>query len=64
VRSVPRKGLKAGGYYYVPNAQPQLPSPVSSLEDSYRLSVKVRDDEKALGLSDCIGAPPRPPIGN
>jgi hypothetical protein len=36
---------------------------MSDIEDAYKLSVKLRDDEKALGMSACIGRPPRPPIG-
>ena len=35
---------------------------LSFLEDSYRLDVKIRADEKALGLTSCIGSPPRKPI--
>jgi hypothetical protein len=40
-----------------------LPDAMSDIEDAYQLSVKLRDDEKALGMSACIGRPPRPPIG-
>jgi hypothetical protein len=40
-----------------------LPHAMSDMEDAYKLSMKLRDDEKALGMSACIGQPPRPPIG-
>jgi hypothetical protein len=33
------------------------------LEESYRLEVKIQTDLKALGLTSCIGPPPRKPIG-
>jgi hypothetical protein len=35
----------------------------SLLEESYRLEVKIQADLKALGLTSCIGPPPRKPIG-
>jgi hypothetical protein len=35
----------------------------SDLDDSYRLSVKIRADAKALGMAACIGPPPRASIG-
>jgi hypothetical protein len=36
----------------------------SVFTEAYELDVKIFDDEKALGLVDCIGSRPRPPIGN
>jgi hypothetical protein len=35
----------------------------SLLEEPYRLAVKVQDDLKVLGLTSCLGPPPRKPIG-
>lgn len=32
------------------------------LERFYRLQVQIYDDYKALGLTRCLGRPPRPPI--
>jgi hypothetical protein len=34
----------------------------SLLDESYRLEVKIQADLKALGLTSCIGPPPRKPI--
>jgi hypothetical protein len=44
--------------------QDHIGDPMSYLTESYRLSIKVFDDEKALGLIGCIGPRPRPPIGD
>jgi hypothetical protein len=35
----------------------------SLLEEPYRLAVKVQADLKALGMTSCLGPPPRKPIG-
>lgn len=35
---------------------------LSYMEESYRLDVKIDDDEQALGLDSCIGPRPRRPI--
>jgi hypothetical protein len=40
-----------------------LPHGTSYVEESYRLDVSVYTDAKALGLTSCIGRPPRKPIG-
>ncbi len=34
----------------------------SLFEESYRLNLKVYEDAKAIGLTACIGQPPRKPI--
>jgi hypothetical protein len=34
----------------------------SYIEEAYRLNVKIYADEKALGLTSCLGPPPRKPI--
>jgi hypothetical protein len=33
------------------------------IERSYRLELRIYDDAKALGLTRCLGKPPRRPIG-
>jgi hypothetical protein len=38
-------------------------NPISLIEDSYRLATKIYADKKALGLTPCLGPPPRKPIG-
>jgi len=35
----------------------------SYIDQVYRLNVKLYGDEKALGLTSCLGRPPRKPIG-
>jgi hypothetical protein len=40
-----------------------LPPGIEPIEESYRLSVKTYDDQKALGMTACTKHPPRPPIG-
>lgn len=37
-------------------------SPISLMEDAYRLEVKIYADKKALGLTSCLGSPPRKPV--
>jgi hypothetical protein len=37
--------------------------PINVVLESHRLAVKIRADEKALGLTSCMGTAPRPPIG-
>jgi hypothetical protein len=37
--------------------------PANYLERSYRLAHRIYDDAKSLGLTRCLGQPPRPPIG-
>lgn len=44
------------------NRKSNAPEAGSYLEKSYRLNVKVYADEKALGLTSCLGSPPRKPI--
>jgi hypothetical protein len=39
-----------------------VPDGRSYLDKAYRLSVRVYADEKALGLTSCLGKPPRKPI--
>jgi hypothetical protein len=46
----------------VPNSLSYVSGSIPSLNALYELNVKVRYDEKALGMSACIGRPPRPPI--
>ncbi len=36
--------------------------PIHFIEQFYRLQVQIYDDDKALGLTSCLGRPPRPPI--
>lgn len=38
-------------------------SAMDYLERSYRLQRQIYDEARALGLTQCIGRPPRPPIG-
>jgi hypothetical protein len=33
------------------------------LERFYRLQLRIYDDARALGLTSCLGKPPRAPIG-
>jgi hypothetical protein len=40
-----------------------LPPGIEPVEESYRLSVRIYDDRKALGMTACTKRPPRPPIG-
>ena len=41
----------------------QSHDPVAYMEKAYRLDVRAYDDEKALGLTACLGPPARKPIG-
>jgi hypothetical protein len=54
VQMAMNSGFRHGGH---------LPNALADLNESYRLAVKINADEKALGLVDCIGSPPRAPIG-
>lgn len=55
LRTTMQRALKSKTFATMPHA-------FESLEDLYHLDVRVYDDEKALGLSACLGPPPRAPI--
>jgi hypothetical protein len=52
------KQLRSGGSY----SGLLVARSLHQLERSYQLGLQIYDDEKALGLTSCLGRPPRPPI--
>jgi hypothetical protein len=50
---------KAGKAAYFSRKEGKGANAFSLLEESYRLEVKVRADLKALGMTSCLGPPPR-----
>jgi hypothetical protein len=61
LRSTMSKG--SGAFFNRSDTHSHGPRIFSELEDAYRLSVKIRADAKALGMTACIGHAPRAPIG-
>jgi hypothetical protein len=54
-RAVTAEMLKMENHYIA--VQPDV------LERFYRLQLRIYDDVRALGLTSCLGKPPRAPIG-
>jgi len=50
---------KAGSGAYFSRKEGKGANAFSLLEESYRLEVKVQADLKALGMTSCLGPPPR-----
>ncbi len=50
---------KAGNGAYFSRKEGKGANAFSLLEESYRLEVKVQADLKALGMTSCLGPPPR-----
>jgi hypothetical protein len=50
---------KAVNGAYFSRKKEKVANPFSLLEESYRLEVKVQADLKALGMTSCLGPPPR-----
>jgi hypothetical protein len=48
------KLMRSGGF---------VPGSPNLIERFYRLRLQIYDDVKALGVTSCVGQPPRPPIG-
>lgn len=57
-----REGLKIA-MGKVARKEGDVANALSYIDDAYRLDVKIAADEKAVGLTSCIGPPPRKPIG-
>jgi hypothetical protein len=61
--ALPKAPKGSGAVFYEFNTHSHAANPVADIDDLYRLSVKIRADEHALGLNACIGPPPKAPIG-